>query len=106
MPNKKKCRQYSVEYLKFGFCESILNKTKPYCLIYNKEFSNEAMKPSRLIDHFRKAHPNNSSKPIEYFELLQNNLFKRNTINNCFSKVTNANNTDSNYKNGQTSYYW
>ena len=33
MPNKKKCHQYSVEYLKFGFCESILNKTKPYCLI-------------------------------------------------------------------------
>ena len=27
MPNKKKCRQYSVEYLKFGFCESILNKS-------------------------------------------------------------------------------
>ena len=93
MPNKMKCRQYSVEYLKFGFCESILNKTKPYCLICNKEFSYEAMKPSRLIDHFRKAHTNNSSKPIEYFELLQNNLFKRNTINNCFSKVTNTNNT-------------
>ena len=36
MPNKKKCRQYSVEYLKFGFIESILNKTKPYCLICNK----------------------------------------------------------------------
>ena len=33
MPNKKKCCQYSVEYLKFGFCESILNKTKPYCII-------------------------------------------------------------------------
>ena len=33
MPNKKKCRQYSVEYFKFVFCESILNKTKPYCLI-------------------------------------------------------------------------
>ena len=34
MPNKKKCRQYSVEYLKCGFCESILNKNKPYCLIF------------------------------------------------------------------------
>ena len=40
------------------------------CLICNKEFSNEAMKPSRLIDHFRKAHPDKASKPIEYFELL------------------------------------
>ena len=86
MPNKKKYRQYSVEYLKFGFSESILNKTKPYCLICNKEFSNEAMKPSRLIDHLRKAHPGKFSKPIEYFELLKNNLFQRNTINNFFFK--------------------
>ena len=85
-----------MEYLKYGFCESILNKTKPYYLICNKEFSNEAMTPSRLIDHFRKAHPDNARrnpKPIEYFELLTNNLFQRNTINNCFSKVTNINNT-------------
>ena len=44
--------------------------------------------PSRLIDHFSKAHPDKASKPIEYFELLKNNLFQRNTINNCFSKVT------------------
>ena len=82
-----------MEYLKFGFCESILNKTKPYCLIYNKEFSNEAMKPSRLIAHFRKAYPDNAS-PIEYFELLKNNLFQINIINNCFSKFTNTNNTE------------
>ena len=80
MPNKNKCRQYSVEYLKFGFSESI------YCLIFNKEFSNEAMKPSRLIDHFRKEHLEKARKPIEYFELLKNNLFQRNTINNFFFK--------------------
>ena len=49
------------------------------------------MNPSRLIDHFSKAHPDKASKPIEYFELLKNNLFQRNTINNCFSKVTNTN---------------
>ena len=50
------------------------------------------MNPSRLIDHFSKAHPDKASKPIEYVELLKNNLFQRNTINNCFSKVTNTNN--------------
>ena len=49
------------------------------------------MKTSRLIEHFRKAHPDNASKPIEYVELLKYNLFQRNTINNCFSKVTNNN---------------
>ena len=37
MPNKKKCRHYSVDYFKFGNNESILKKTKPYCLICNKE---------------------------------------------------------------------
>ena len=94
MPNKKKCLQYSEEYLKYGFCKSILNKTEPYCLICNQEFRNKDMKPSRLIDHFSKAHPDNASKPIEYFELLINNLFQRITINNCFSKVTNTNNTE------------
>ena len=93
MSNKNKCRQYSVEYLKFGFSESILNKTKPYCIICNKKFSNEAMDHSRLIDHIRKAHLDKASKPIEFFEMLQNNLFQRNTINNLFSKVTNTNNT-------------
>ena len=51
------------------------------------------MKPSRLIDYFMKAHPDKASQLIEYFELLNNNLFQRNTINNYFSKVINTNNT-------------
>ena len=51
------------------------------------------MEPSILIDHFRKVHPDKASKHIEYFELLKNNLFQRNTINNFFSKVTNTTNT-------------
>ena len=38
------------------------------------------MNPSRLIYHFSKAHPDKASEPIEYFELLKNNLFQRNTI--------------------------
>ena len=72
------------------------------------------MNHSRLIDHFSKAHLDKASKLLEYFELLKNNLFQRNTINNCFSKVTNTNNTGLKLsykiaklieKNGQTSYY-
>ena len=78
MPNKKKCRQYSEEYLKFGFSECIFNTTKQYLLSYfsNKEFSNEAINPSRLIDHVSKAPPDKVSKPIEYFELLKIIYFK------------------------------
>ena len=48
------------------------------------------MNPSRLIDNFSKANPDKASKPIESFELLKNNLFQRNTINNFFLKVTNT----------------
>ncbi len=46
--NQKKIRQYSVEYLKLRFITSPNNIQKPLCLICDKEFSNEAMKPSRL----------------------------------------------------------
>uniref|UniRef100_A0A5S6Q0X1 HAT C-terminal dimerisation domain-containing protein n=1 Tax=Trichuris muris TaxID=70415 RepID=A0A5S6Q0X1_TRIMR len=49
---KKKGRQYSTEYLKCGFTCSPANRRLPMCLICEKVFSNEAMKPSRLKEHF------------------------------------------------------
>ena len=51
---KKKCRQYSVEYLKYGFVSAPHNQYQPICLLYEKVFSNEAMKPSRLLEHLKK----------------------------------------------------
>ena len=52
-PSKKvkKCRQYDLSYLEFGFIPSPNDNTKPMCLICGSLFSNEAMKPSRLKDH-------------------------------------------------------
>ncbi|KRX69765.1 hypothetical protein T06_1264 [Trichinella sp. T6] len=52
---KKKCRQYSQEYLKFGFIASFSNETMPMCLLYQKVFSNDAMKPSKMKDYLEKG---------------------------------------------------
>ena len=53
---KKKCRQYNIEYLKYGFIESPVNITLPMCLICQKILSNEAMKLSGLQEHLTKIH--------------------------------------------------
>lgn len=45
---KKKCRQYSQEYLKLGFAPSFTNETMPMCLLCKKTFSNDAMKPTKM----------------------------------------------------------
>ncbi|KRX13164.1 Zinc finger MYM-type protein 6 [Trichinella nelsoni] len=52
---KKKCRQYTMEYLNYGFIPSPKNAQLPMCLICEKMFSNEAMKPSKLLEHWRKT---------------------------------------------------
>jgi hypothetical protein len=45
---KKKCREYGIEYLNYNFIQSLTNITLPMCLICQKNFTDEAMKPSRL----------------------------------------------------------
>lgn len=80
MPIKKKCRQYSLDYLSFGFVESRPDKRLPLCLICNKSFSNEAMKPSRLIEHLNSKHPDKKDKSLEYFKDLRDKLNNQFTI--------------------------
>uniref|UniRef100_A0A5S6QP85 SCAN box domain-containing protein n=1 Tax=Trichuris muris TaxID=70415 RepID=A0A5S6QP85_TRIMR len=46
---KKKSRQYSKEYLKFGFTCSPANTRLPMCLICEKVFSNEAFEIERAL---------------------------------------------------------
>ena len=53
---KRKCRQYSVEYLKYGFIPAPHNEQLPMCLLCFQTFSNEAMKPSRMQDHLHRKH--------------------------------------------------
>ncbi|KRX30035.1 hypothetical protein T05_9690 [Trichinella murrelli] len=45
---KKKCRQYSQEYLKFGFIPSFYKDTMPMCLLCQWVFTNDAMKRSKM----------------------------------------------------------
>ncbi|KRZ66411.1 Zinc finger MYM-type protein 6 [Trichinella papuae] len=76
---KKKCRQYSIEYLKYGFIPSPKNAQLPMCLICEKVFSNEAMKPSRLLDV--------AKKDLSYFQSLRDKFHARPTLTAMFSSA-------------------
>lgn len=92
--SKKKCRQYSVEYLKYGFIQSPTNQLLPMCLICQKVFSNEAMKPSRLQEHLTKLHPDKKDKNLSYFQVLEEKYFKRPTNHNFLRRPLNKIMTD------------
>lgn len=83
--SKKKCRQYSIEYLKYGFTYSPTNQSLPMCLICRKVFSNEAMKPSRLQEHLNKMHADKKNKDLSYFQELEKQYLKQPTISNLFA---------------------
>ncbi|GFY01501.1 SCAN domain-containing protein 3 [Trichonephila clavipes] len=85
--SKKKCRQYSVDYLKFGFIESVSDKRLLVCLLYNRILSNDAMKPSKLEDHLRRCHPDKRSKDLKYFQILNEKLQKRPTMDRMFAST-------------------
>ena len=82
---KKKCRQYNVEYLKYGFIQSPTNKTLPMCLICQKVLSNEAMKPSKLENHLKTIHADKKDKGLSYFQSLKQNFMKQPTLSGMFS---------------------
>ena len=88
--SKKKCRQYSVEYLKYGFIQSPTNPSKPMCLVCDKNLSNETMKPSRLLEHLQKIHPDKSGKTLAFFHSLRDHFLKRKTMNMFTSTSKNS----------------
>ncbi|XP_072401045.1 SCAN domain-containing protein 3-like, partial [Diabrotica undecimpunctata] len=75
-------------YLKYGFIKSPSNKALPMCLICQRVFSNEAMKPSRLQEHLTKIHPDRKDRNLSYFEMLKKQHFKRPTLASIFSAVS------------------
>jgi len=83
--SKKKCRQYSIDYLKFGFIPSLPDKTLPMCLLCNKVLSNDAMKPSKLEDHLKRCHPEKTRKELKYFQTLKEKFQKRPTMDSMFA---------------------
>lgn len=86
MAQKKVCRQYSTDYLKFGFITSPANLQLPMCLTCEKTFSNEAMKPSRLLEHQKKIHPHMLDKDLAYYSDLKEKYAKRTTVGELFKK--------------------
>ncbi|CAH1954829.1 unnamed protein product [Acanthoscelides obtectus] len=75
--SNKKCRQYSVDYLKFGFIPSLPDK---------QVLGNDAMKPSKLQDHLRRCHPDKTEKDLKYFQTLKDKFQKRPTLDRMFAK--------------------
>lgn len=82
---KKKKRQYSAEYIKYGFIENSTNPSLPLCLLCSKTFSNEAMKPSRLQDHLNKMHPDKKDKNVAYFQDLEKKHNAQPSVSKLFS---------------------
>ncbi|VVC25188.1 Hypothetical protein CINCED_3A024589 [Cinara cedri] len=61
--SKKKCRQYNIEYLKYGFIQSPTNITLPMCLICQKVFSNtETIDSAKLEEELIEVTTNEESK--------------------------------------------
>ncbi|GBP18753.1 Protein FAM200B [Eumeta japonica] len=89
--SKKKCRQYSVEYLKFGFLPSKADKRLPRCFLCNKVLSNNSMKPSKLEDHLRRCHPDKIGKDLKYFQTLKEKYEKKSTVHSMFSSTSESN---------------
>lgn len=83
--SKKVCRQYSVDYLKYGFIPSPHDERLPFCLLCKQSFTNEAMKPSRLISHLQRMHSDKQDKPIPFFKKLKDDFEGRNTITKMFT---------------------
>ncbi|KFD50461.1 hypothetical protein M514_08688 [Trichuris suis] len=54
------------------------------CLLCNRVFSNESMKPSRLKEHLAKIHPDKAGKDFNYFKSLPEKFRKRPTLSNVF----------------------
>ena len=79
-----------MEYLKYGFIQSPTNPQQPMCLVCEKNFSNEAMKPSRLLEHIQKIHPDKSGKTLSFFHSLRDQFLKRKIMNMFTSSSKNS----------------
>ncbi|XP_037792066.1 protein FAM200B-like [Penaeus monodon] len=63
-------RQYSDEFLKYGFvkCEQEKGEPRPQCVICSEVLANESLKPSKLKRHLETKHPSLATKPVDYFQ--------------------------------------
>ncbi|GFW28209.1 uncharacterized protein TNCV_4499391 [Trichonephila clavipes] len=90
--SKKKTRQYSEEYLKFGFIPAVQDKRIPFCLLCQQFLSNESMKRGRLEAHSKAKHSAHINSDLSYFKTLKENFEKKTTIKSLFTAHTSTNN--------------
>ncbi|GFX07939.1 SCAN domain-containing protein 3 [Trichonephila clavipes] len=90
--SKKKTRQYSEEYLNFGFIPAVQDEWIPFCLLCQQFLSNESKKRGRLEAHLKAKHRAHINSYLSYFKTLKENFEKRTTIKSLFTAHTSTNN--------------
>lgn len=84
----KKIRNYQIEYVKYGFTCTIINKEpRPLCILCHEILANDSMKPARLERHLKSKHPEQSEKPIEYFQRKLKSCNRQSTTLQNFTKL-------------------
>ena len=71
---KKKVRQYSTEFLKFGFIPAVYDDRITFyllCLLCQQTLTNELVKSDRVENHLRAKHPNHVNSNLKYFKILK-----------------------------------
>ena len=70
-----KKRNYSEEYIKFGFTSiTASGQEKPQCVLCCKVLSTESMRPSKMKLHLEKNHAEHSKEDIEFFKQHESKL--------------------------------
>lgn len=83
--SKKKVRQYSDDYLNFGFIPATNDVRLPFCLLCEHCLTNESMKKGRLEAHLKTKHSNCVNYDLKQFKNIKEKFEKRSTINSLFS---------------------
>ncbi|XP_067126888.1 SCAN domain-containing protein 3-like [Centruroides vittatus] len=97
---KKKVRQYSEEYLKYGFIPAVNDERMPFCLICQQCLTNESMKLGRLEAHLKAKHKDCINSDLSFFKTLKEKFEKRTTITSIFTSrnVTNSRIQEASYQ--------
>ncbi|GFQ86543.1 uncharacterized protein TNCT_584071 [Trichonephila clavata] len=66
--SKKKVRQYSEEYLKFGFISAVFDESLPFCLYCQQCLANKSMKTGCLEAHLKVKNNAHIDSALNYFK--------------------------------------
>ncbi|XP_067135806.1 protein FAM200C-like [Centruroides vittatus] len=83
--SKKKVRQYSEDYLKFGFISTVHDELSPFCLLCQQCLTNESVKRSRLEAHLKTKHNAHINTDLNYFQTMKTDFVKRATLKSLFT---------------------